>query len=68
MNETAMPDRALSRRQAAAMTSYTVKTLANLALLGQGPPMRKHRGKCLYIESEVLDWLRSLPTTGGRAA
>ena len=58
-------DRALTRRQAARMTAYAEKTLANLALIGEGPPMRKHRGHCLYIESEVLTWLKNLPVTGG---
>jgi helix-turn-helix protein len=61
-------DRALTRRQAARMTGYAEKTLANLSLLGEGPPMRKHRGRCLYLESEVLAWLRSLPVSGGTGA
>lgn len=61
-------ERGLSRRQAASMTGYSEKTLANFALLGQGPPMRKFRGKCIYLESELLAWLRGLPVSGGGAA
>jgi hypothetical protein len=60
-------DRALTRAQAAAMLGYQPKTLANFALLGQGPPMRKHRARCLYLESELMAWLKSLPVTGGTA-
>jgi hypothetical protein len=61
-------DRALTRKQASGTTGYAEKTLANLSLLGEGPPMRKHRGRCLYLESEVLAWLRSLPVPGGAGA
>jgi hypothetical protein len=61
-------DRGLTRRQAAAMIGYSEKTMANLALLGHGPPMRKNRGHCIYLESEVLAWMRSLPVSGGRPA
>jgi len=50
------------------MTGYAEKTLANLSLLGEGPPVRKHRGHCIYVESEVLDWLKSLPVSGGGRA
>jgi predicted DNA-binding transcriptional regulator AlpA len=68
LQENRTSDRGLTRKQAAAMTGYAEKTLANLALLGEGPPMRKHRGHCLYLESEVLEWLKSLPVSGGRTA
>jgi len=60
-----MTDRGLTRKQTAEMTGYAEKTLANLSMLGQGPPMRKYRGHCIYLESEVLAWLRSLPVAGG---
>jgi predicted DNA-binding transcriptional regulator AlpA len=59
-------DRALTRREAAEMTGYSVKTLGNLATLNAGPPFRKHRGHVMYLESELVAWLRSLPKGGGR--
>ena len=61
-------DRALTRRQAARMTGYAEKTLANFSLVGKGPPMRKYRGRCLYLESEVLAWLKGLPVSSGAGA
>ena len=63
-----MADRGLTRKQAAEMTGYAEKPLANLSRHGEGPPMRKHRGHCIYLESEVLNWLRSLPLSGGAGA
>lgn len=59
-------DRALTRRQAAAMTGYREKTFANFSTLGIGPPFRKYRGRTFYIESQLLDWVKSLPEAGGR--
>jgi len=50
------------------MTGYAEKTLANLSLLGEGPPMRKHRGHCIYLESELLAWMKGLPVSGGGIA
>jgi hypothetical protein len=61
-------DRALTRKQVAELSTYSEKTLANLAVLEQGPPFRKCRGKVLYLESEVMAWLRGLPRGGGQAA
>jgi len=58
-------DRALTRREAARMCGYSPKTLANLAVLNLGPPCRKHRGRVLYLESEVGAWLRALPVIAG---
>ena len=58
-------DRALTRRQAADICGYSQQTLANLMVLREGPPVRKHRRKCLYLESELLAWLRSLPVVVG---
>jgi len=59
-------ERALTRKQVAQISTYSEKTLANLATLRKGPPFRKYRGKVLYLESEVMAWLRSLPK-GGQA-
>jgi hypothetical protein len=63
-------DRALTRKQAAEISTYSEKTLANLAVLRVGPPFRKYRGKVIYLESELQAWLRNLPCggNGGRAA
>jgi hypothetical protein len=62
-------DRALTRKQAAEMSTYSEKTLANLAVLRVGPPFRKYRGKVIYLESELQTWLRNLPCGGsGRGA
>jgi hypothetical protein len=61
-------ERGLTRKQAAELLSYAPATLANLATLNQGPPFRKHRGRVIYLESELVAWLKSLPTGGGRAA
>jgi hypothetical protein len=62
-------DRGLSREQVAEMTGLTVHHLANLGVLDQGPPFRKHkagkRGRVIYLQSEVIQWLRSLPIHGG---
>ena len=58
-------DRALTREQAAAMTGMKPKTLANWALLNQGPPVRKRRSRTFYLESEVLAWMRGLPIVAG---
>lgn len=58
-------DRALTREQTAAMTGIKPKTLANWAVLNQGPPVRKRRTRCFYLESEVLAWLRGLPIVAG---
>jgi hypothetical protein len=62
-------DRGLSRQQVAELTGLRAHHLANLAVLNQGPPFRKHqagkRGRVIYLESEVLAWLRALPVHGG---
>lgn len=64
-----VPDRGLSRKEVARLTGLTVSYLANKAVAGQGPPFRKitpgRRGKVVYLESEVVAWLRSLPQHGG---
>jgi hypothetical protein len=49
------------------MTGYSEKTLANLGTLSKGPPFRKYRGHCMYLESELFAWLRSMPVQGGEA-
>jgi hypothetical protein len=61
-----MPERALTRKQVAEISSYSIKTLSNFVHLNEGPPFRKHRGKVIYLESEVQAWLRGLPAGGGR--
>jgi len=66
--ETNDADRALTRKQVAWISTYSEKTLANLASLKKGPPFRKYRGRVLYLESEVMAWLRGLPRSGGQAA
>ena len=60
--------RVLSRRQAAELIDHSEKTLANWAVLGDGPPYRKARGRVLYIEAELLAWLQGLPRGGGVVA
>jgi hypothetical protein len=63
-------DRALTRKQAAEISTYSEKTLANLAVLRVGPPFRKYRGKVIYLESELQAWLKNLPCggLGGRSS
>ena len=61
-----LSERALTRRQVAEITGYTEKTLANLATLNEGPPFRKHRSHCMYLETELSAWLKSLPAGGSR--
>jgi len=65
-------DRGLTRKEVAEMTGLTIAYLANVALAGEGPPFRKckagKRGKVIYMESEVVAWLRGLPVHGGGAA
>lgn len=64
--EKSQSDKGLTRREAAEFLGvYTEKTLANLATLNQGPPFRKHRGRVIYLQSELLAWLRSLPVSCG---
>ena len=63
---TAVPDRALTRRQAAAVMARTQKALANLAHRGEGPPVRKAGGRCVYLESELMQYLHGLPIVGGQ--
>ncbi len=65
VSETPGTDRCLTRKQAAVMTGYSEKTLANLGTLRKGPPYRKYRGHCMYLESELLGWLKSMPVQGG---
>jgi len=57
-------EHALTRKPVAQISTYSEKTLANLAALKKGPPFRKYRGKVLYLESEVMEWLRGLPKGG----
>jgi len=63
-------DQGLTRKQAAELCGLRPEHLANMAVFGQGPPFRKlkpgKRGKVVYLKSEVLAWLRSLPAHGGR--
>ncbi len=49
-----------ARSQAGKVTGEMIqpKTLANLASLGEGPPMRKTRGKAYYEMSSFIPWLR----------
>jgi hypothetical protein len=61
-------DRGLTRKEAAVTVGYSEKTLANLGTLGHGPPFRKYRGHCIYLESELLAWIKSIPTRGGSNA
>lgn len=61
-------ERALSRKEAARLVGYRPKTLANLATLDQGPPVRKHNRRVLYLESELICWLRNLPVVAGGGA
>jgi hypothetical protein len=60
-------DQGLTRAQAAELIGVTSHYLANVACRGEGPPFRKTKagrhGKVLYIKSEVLEWLRSCPST-----
>lgn len=58
-------DRAFTREEAAALTPYTPKTLANLASLGVGPPFRTYRGRTFYLASELQAWMKNLPRGGG---
>jgi hypothetical protein len=62
-------ERGLSRAEVAKITGLKPHHLANLALTGGGPPYRKlrpgKRGSCIYLESEVENWLRGLPMHGG---
>jgi len=64
----AIGERALSRKEASHVTGYSEKHLATLASRGQGPPVRKYKRKCIYLQSEVLDWLKNLPVAGGGRA
>ena len=67
--EVVVRDRGLSRQQVAELTGLTTHHLANLGVANEGPPFRKHklgkRGRVIYLESEVLAWLRALPVHGG---
>lgn len=59
---TARPiDRALSRNEAAVVAGVTPKALSQMLTRGQGPVVRKRGNRTLYLESEVLQWLRGLP-------
>lgn len=67
-----MPERFLTRPEAAALMRLNTRTLGNLAAAGEGPPYLKTarlRGKCLYRESDVVAWLerngRGQPATSG---
>jgi len=44
----------------------TQKALANLAHRGEGPPVRKAGGRCVYLESELMQYLHGLPIVGGQ--
>jgi hypothetical protein len=63
--ELLIADRALTRQQAAELAGTTAKALANLLGRGQGPVVRKRGNVCVYMESEVLRWLRDLPRAAG---
>jgi hypothetical protein len=51
-------DRFLTRREAARMLGLAEGTLAVWCCTGKkgSPPMRKHGGRCVYSERELLAW------------
>jgi hypothetical protein len=51
-------DRFLTRREAARMLRLAEGTLAVWSCTGKkgAPPMRKHGGRCVYSERELLAW------------
>ena len=51
-------DRFLTRREAARMLGLAEGTLAVWCCTGKksAPPMRKHGGRCVYSERELLAW------------
>jgi hypothetical protein len=57
-------DRGLPRKEAAMVLGCSEKRLANLASLNQGPPYRRYRNRCFYMESELLAWMKKMPVHG----
>jgi len=52
-------DRALKPTEAAFITGFSVKTLANWRVLGRGPPYRNVNGRVRYLLSSTQNWLHS---------
>jgi predicted DNA-binding transcriptional regulator AlpA len=53
-----LPDRALTPKEAARMTGFAPKTLANWRTAGGGPPYIAVGRSIRYMESSTLKWLR----------
>ena len=47
----------LSSMEAAALTGYSVGSLANLRSAGQGPRWVKPRGRVRYPKADLIDWM-----------
>ena len=53
-----LPDRNLSRKQAAKYLGVSHRTLGDWAYKGGGPPYYKAGKKCVYRLSELDEWLK----------
>jgi predicted DNA-binding transcriptional regulator AlpA len=58
-----MDDRLLSREEVAALLKVPSKTMASWAYLGRGPSYFRAGRKCMYRESEVIEWLEEQRVT-----
>jgi predicted DNA-binding transcriptional regulator AlpA len=56
-------DRLLSRGEVATLLQVPAKTLASWAYLGRGPSYFRAGRKCMYRESEVIEWLEEQRVT-----
>ena len=56
-----------TRKIVADFTGISMPTLARWAVEGKGPRFRKAGSRCLYLREDVLRWLESLESGGGRA-
>jgi hypothetical protein len=57
-------DRGLTRKQADQVVPFSEQTLSNMAVQGIGPPFHKHKARAIYMESDLINWMRSLPSGG----
>jgi hypothetical protein len=54
----------MSREEAAKFLGYSIHTMNNLAVLGKGPHYTGTGKKTFYFKSQLLAWVRSLPSGG----
>jgi hypothetical protein len=57
-------ERPMTRTEAAKFLNYSIHTMANLAVLNRGPRYYGTGKHTFYFESELLAWVRGLPTGG----